>query len=215
MAPSPSTKSVSSLKDANSKTLFALLVLNVAVFYVMAQTQGIGYGDWLKLATGWMVALPAGVGVAVTALLNSVVSGDTKARLVFWRWHHPLPGSEAFTRHGPSDARVNMAALEKKHGPLPTAPKAQNILWYRLYKRVSDAPSVEQAHRQFLLARDFAFMALVMLAVLGTAAFFFFIKPISAAGIYVLLLVIQWAIATRAANVGGHRFVTNVLAQNA
>jgi len=162
----------------------------------------------------WMSALPAGVGIALTGLLNSSVSSNTKARLVFWRWHNPLPGSEAFTRHGPSDHRVDMAALAAKHGPLPTDPKGQNVLWYCIFKSVSKEPPVEQAHRHFLFARDFAFMALVMLLLLGVAAAIF-VRPISTAEIYVLLLVIQWGIATRAANVGGHRFVTNVLAEHA
>jgi len=204
--------STSSLKDRNLRALYSLLALNIAAFYVIAHLDAISAGDWPKLASGWMAALPAGVGVALTGLLNSLASSDTKARLVFWRWHNPLPGSEAFTRHGPKDHRVDMAALAAKHGPLPTDPKAQNVLWYRLFKSVSTEPSVEQAHRQFLLARDFAFMALVMVVMLGTAAAFF-IRPISTTEIYILLLVIQWAIATRAANVGGHRFVTNVLAQ--
>jgi hypothetical protein len=210
MAP---TTAASSLKDGNSKTLFALLALNVAAFFLVSHASAISIGDWAKLATGWMTALPAGVGVAVTGLLNSLVSSNTKARLVFWRWNNPLPGSEAFTHHGPNDYRVDMAALAAKHGPLPTDPKQQNVLWYRIFKSVSKEPSVEQAHRHFLFARDFAFMALVMLLVLGIAAAIF-IHPISTTEIYVLLLAIQWGIATRAANVGGHRFVTNVLAQN-
>jgi hypothetical protein len=208
------TNAAPSLKDGNSKTLLALLAFNVAGFYLLAHAQAITLGDWAKLATGWMSVLPAGVGVAVTGLVNSLVSSDTKARLVFWRWHNPLPGSEAFTRHGPKDHRVDMAALSAQHGPLPTDPKSQNILWYRLFKSVAAESSVEQAHRQFLFARDFAFMALVMLVVLGIAAAIF-IRPILTAEVYALLLVIQWCIATRAANVGGHRFVTNVLAQNA
>ncbi len=206
--------STSSLKDRNLRSLYSLLALNICAFFVLAHLEAITTGDWPKLANGWMAALPAGVGVALTGLLNSQVSSDTKTRLVFWRWHNPLPGSEAFTRRGPKDHRVDMAALTATYGPLPTAPKDQNVLWYRLFKSVSNQPSVEQAHRQFLFARDFAFMALVMLALLGAAAPFF-IRPISNAGIYDLLLVIQWAIATRAANVGGHRFVNNVLAQAA
>jgi hypothetical protein len=201
-----------SLKDRNARALYSLLAFNVAAFYALAHLDAIAAGDWAKVASGWTAMLPSGVGVALTGLLNNLISSDTKAKLVFWRWHDPLPGSEAFTRHGPKDHRVDMAALAAQHGPLPTDPKGQNILWYRLFKSVSTEPSVEQAHRLYLLARDYAFMALVMVVVLGTAAAIF-IRPIFTAEIYVLLLVIQWGITTRAANVGGHRFVTNVLAQ--
>jgi len=203
-----------SLKDRNARNLYMLLAANIAGFYLIAHSDAIGAGDWAKLATGWITAIPAGVGVALTGLLNSLVSSDTKARLVFWRWHHPLPGSAAFTRHGPNDSRVDMAALAAKHGPLPAAPKEQNVLWYRLYRGVSNEPAVEQAQRHFLFARDFAFMSLIMLVILGITAAFF-IRPALTAEFYILLLMVQWGIATRAANVGGHRFVTNVLAQSA
>jgi hypothetical protein len=134
--------------------------------------------------------------------------------LVFWHWRNPLPGCEAFSRHGPNDHRVDMAALASKHGPLPTSPKDQNVLWYRLYRETRTEPSIEHAQRHFLLARDFAFMSLLMLVILGIAAAIF-IHPASTATIYVLLLMVQWGVATRAANVGGHRFVTNVLALSA
>lgn len=209
-----SAPSTSSLKDRNLRALYSLLALNIAAFFALAHLEAIRTGDWPKLASGWMAVLPVGVGVALTALLNSLVTADTKARLVFWRWENPLPGGEAFTRHGPNDNSVNMDALAAKHGPLPTDPTAQNKLWFRIFKSVSSEPAVAQAHRLYLLARDHSVMALAMVVILGIAAAFF-IRPISTAGIYVLLLVIQWAIATRAANVGGHRFVNNVLAHNA
>jgi hypothetical protein len=208
------SETATSFKDENAKTLFALAALNVVAFYLAAHAQAVSYGDWARLATGWMAALPAGVGVAVTGLLNNLADSETKARLVFWRWHNPLPGSEAFTRHGPNDSRVDMNALASRHGPLPNDPSAQNKLWYRIFKSVSTEPSVEQAHRQFLFARDYAFMALVLLVVLGIAATIF-LPPNSTTSIYALLLVVQWGVATRAANVNGRRFVTNVLAQNA
>jgi len=201
-----------SLKDANAGALLAVLALNVAAFYLLQKSSAIGAGDWMKLATGWLAALPAGVGVALVGILNAQVSADMKARLVFWRWQNPLPGSQAFTRHGRNDPRVDMAALEAKHGPLPTDPKAQNALWYKMYRAVADEPAVTQAHRQFLFARDYTFVALAILVVLGATAFKF-IHPISTAEIYALLLMVQWGLATRAANLSGHRFVSTVLAQ--
>lgn len=199
------------LKDANAGRLVGVLALNVAAFYLIEKAGVIGAGEWAKLATGWITALPAGAAVALTGILNAQVTSKTKARLVFWRWHNPLPGSAAFTRHGPQDPRVDMAALEAKHGPLPTEPKAQNILWYAMYRSVATAAPVAQAHRQFLFARDYAFMALVMLLTLGAAAAIF-IRPISTAGIYIGLLLVQWGAATNAANINGHRLVTSVLA---
>jgi hypothetical protein len=212
--PQMGTAPASSLKERNGKVLYALLAANIVAFFMFMHWDAIAAQDWGKLASSIMAAVPAGVGVALTGFLNALVSAETKARLVFWRWHNPLPGSRAFSRHGPKSHRVDMAALTAKFGPLPTDAKAQNLLWYRLFKGVSGEPSVEHAHRQFLLARDFAFMALLMLVILGGLALWF-ITPIGHFGLYLLLLVTQWAIAMRAANVGGRGFVTNVLAEHA
>jgi hypothetical protein len=199
------------LKEANASRLAAVLAVNVAAYYLSQKSGDLAAGEWAKLATGWISALPAGAAVALTGILNAQITSTAKARLVFWRWHNPLPGSEAFTQHGPNDPRVNMAALEAKHGPMPTDPKAQNILWYAMYRSVAGSAPVAQAHRQFLFARDYAFMALVMLLTLGVAAAIF-IRPSLTAGIYILILIIQWGAATNAANINGHRLVTSVLA---
>jgi hypothetical protein len=199
-----------SLKEKNAKSLLALLALNLAAFYFVENAMEISVTGWAALATGWLSALPAGAGIVVTAVLNGQVSADTKARLVFLRWRFPYPGSKAFSQYGPSDARVNMTALANTYGPLPSEPGAQNALWYKLYRTVADFTSIEQVHGEFLLARDYAFMALLLLAGLGTLSLATI--PLRTAAIYLALLLLQWAIAARAANVTGKRFVTCVLA---
>lgn len=201
-----------SLKDGNTKRLLAVLVINAAGFYIAEHTAAVTWEDWFKLATGWLSVLPAGVGVAFTGILNAQASNDMKARLVFWRWQHPYPGSRAFSHHGHADPRVDMAALEQEFGSLPTDPTAQNELWYRLYRAVRNTPEVLHVHQQFLFARDYSFMALVMLLLLGgTAAAQ--MRPLPTVIIYIALLIGQWLLTTRAANVTGHRFVTTVMAQ--
>jgi len=200
-----------SLKDANRTPLVIAAIVNAALFYCVVQTDAIVAGNWLALLRGWMVAVPAGAAVVLVGVLNAQVDSKNKARLVFWRWKNPMPGSEAFTRHGARDERVNLKAIRKTVGTLPTLPEEQNKLWYRLYQTVAAHPSVEQVHREFLFARDFACMAAVLIVTLGPIGFVL-IPSTKTAAIYLAVLIVEYLLATRAARVHGARFVTTVLA---
>jgi hypothetical protein len=202
-----------SLKDANASKLFALLAANVVFFYLFIHADLITTQNWSKLLGSWITVVPAGVGVALVGILNGQISSDMKARMVFLRWHFPYPGSRAFTDHGPQAMSVDMLALQRRYGSLPTDPKEQNILWYRLYHAVADLPAVAQAHRHFLFARDYAFMSSIMLLALGGSACVI-ARPATDLAIYITFLIVQWVLALNAANVGGRRLVTVVLAQN-
>jgi hypothetical protein len=68
--------------------------------------------------------------------LSGLLSHDIKAALVYWKLANVLPAHEAFTRHGPLDARVDMTTLKRDVGELPTIPAEQNRLWFKLYKAV-------------------------------------------------------------------------------
>ncbi|HEY2010581.1 MAG TPA: hypothetical protein VGH23_16450 [Rhizomicrobium sp.] len=202
------------LKEANAAKLYGLLAFNIAIFYLATHADLISARAWAKLLAGWPALAVGGVGVALVSILNGQISSDTKAKLVFLRRHNPYPGSRAFTEFGPKDMAVDMAALEKRYGPLPYAPKDQNVLWYRMYRAVAGLPGVAQAHRHFLFSRDYSFMSLLMLVVLGALALVM-MRPWSSVLFYLPMLMAQWALATNAANIGGHRLVTVVLAQNA
>ena len=153
---------------------------------------------------------PAGATLVLVGLLNAQLSDQTKARLVFWRWSNPLPGSKAFTKWGPSDDRIDMGAIDRRFGSLPKDPVQQNKLWYRLYRTVADETAVLQVHREFLLARDIACLALIMAIVLVPSAFL--LMPPATAVIYTCVLFGEYLFATRAARVHGARFVCTVLA---
>lgn len=126
-------------------------------------------------------------------------------------WKHPLPGCRAFSRHAHADSRVDIAALERAHGPLPEGPREQNALWYRLYKSVESEAAVVQVHRAFLFARDYACLALMMTIVLGGAALFQ-VPSTGARLAYVGILALQFVLSGQAARNHGNRFVTTVLA---
>jgi hypothetical protein len=200
-----------SLKGQNSAGLYALMAANLAVFYGAVQHGTILQGNWAEAARNLGEAIPAGVGLALTGVLNAQLSPEAKARIVFLRWRDPLPGCEAFTRHAKRDPRVDLAALESVCGTLPTTAREQNALWYKLYKSVGSDPSVTQVHRAFLFARDYACLALFACLVLGVAGFLQ-ISSRRTALIYLAVLVSQFLLARRAARNHGVRFVTTVLA---
>ena len=73
-----------------------------------------------------------------------------------FRWRNALPGHRAFSRLVKKDSRIDEEKPKLKLGELPEEPKSQNSLWYSLYKKCSDAITVSEAHKTFLLARDLA-----------------------------------------------------------
>jgi hypothetical protein len=200
-----------SLKGQNSAGLYALMAANLALFYGAVQHDVVLQGNWAQVARDLSQAIPAGIGLALTGVLNAQLSPETKARIVFLRWRNPLPGCEAFTKHAQGDPRVDLTALESVCGTLPTTPREQNALWYKLYKSVGSDPSVTQAHRAFLFARDYACLALFACVVLGVAGVLQ-IPSGRTALIYLAVLIGQFLLARRAARNHGVRFVTTVLA---
>jgi hypothetical protein len=181
-----------SLKDATRKSLLVVMIANLAIFYAALKTNALFGGDLLALTTDWLSALPAGFGVIITGILNAQLGSEAKARIVFWRWHDPLPGCQAFSHHASTDPRVDVATIGRLHGPLPSDPKQQNALWYRLYQTVRDDPAVTQVHRHFLFTRDYACLAFTFLIILGPLGFIQ-IASTRTATLYFVLLVGQYA----------------------
>jgi hypothetical protein len=187
------------------------MVANLGFFYMVVQNNAILTGRWFDLFRNASVALPAGIGLVLTGVLNAQLSAEMKSRIVFMRWRNPLPGCEAFSRHAKGDMRIDLSAIERLCGPLPVKPREQNALWYRLYKSLDSDPSVAQVHRSFLFTRDYACLALMLAVVLGLIGFFQ-IPSMGIAVFYFFVLVLQFLGASQAARNHGKRFVTTVLA---
>ena len=208
------SKLAARLKRSNAPGLFALTAVNGLLFYAFSFGDSTDLTSWPILVDDMNVAIPAGVGTAVTGLVNSQLSSRMKARLVFLRWANPLPGCQAFTRHLHDDPRIDVQALEQVHGTLPSEPEAQNRTWYRLYLAHEDAPAVRDVHAAFLFARDYASMVVIMLFVLGLLGLLL-MPGLGPAFLFIAILVIQWLLAVRAARDRGTRLVTTVLAKEA
>lgn len=200
-----------SLKGENTRRLLTVIAGNLAAFYVLLLGEAVRISDLASLDYRIDDAIPAGLGLAVISVLNAQLSADAKARIVFLRWNNPLPGSRAFSSLAASDSRVDMVALRRSHGPLPSDPRQKNGLWYKLYKSVDTVPGVHQAHREYLFTRDYASLALMIAPLLGIVGYMQ-VASIMSVVVYVGVLVAQYVLASRAARTHGRRLVTTVLA---
>jgi hypothetical protein len=191
--------------------LAGFYAINALAFVALVFGDGALPAGWTDITAPWKAVLPAGIGVLLVGLLNSQLSAETKAKLVFHRRTHALPGHRAFSQLGPADSRVNMERLRKTIKPWPTAPKAQNDRWYAMYRGMRDDPAIAGLHNDFLLFRDCAAAAWCALVILPPLAFWLaeHWPPIV---IYTLGMIIQVLLTTRAAVDRGERLVTTVMA---
>jgi hypothetical protein len=206
-----------SLNEQNMPGLLALTGLNLAVFAVLASIEASKLTGWTK---AWALLLPAGIGLAMIRVVNGQFNSRQKAFLVFWKWTHQYPASEAFTVHVPNDERLaGMTDLADKLG-LPALPGTagasadpanQESVWYGIYRSVETAPQVSQANRNFLFTRDYAAISFLMMVLLGIAGLFV-ISPLRAAVFYLVGLVIQYLLVRHAACNYGVELVTNAIA---
>src|SRR5437870_5022806 len=111
------------LKDGTRLMLYIVMLANLSVFYTIVQHNAIATGNWVDLFRNSSSALPAGIGLILTGILNAQLSADMKSRIIFMRWSNPLPGCEAFSRHAKQDQRIDIAALQRLCGRLPEDPR--------------------------------------------------------------------------------------------
>ena len=155
-----------------------------------------------------MVAVIAPIG---TFILSGLLSADAKDRLVYWRYRDPLPGSRAFSKHLPKEARADPDRLIERWGPLPHGASEQNRLWYNIYKHVESEVRVLEAHRAWLLSRDLTGYAVLFLPFLGIPALIMD-TPKTVVVWYLSALLAQYLLMMTAARTYGKRFVRTVLA---
>jgi hypothetical protein len=194
------------LKAANMKWLAGLAAFDIAVVLFFVAPDLIDASMLALLRAGSATALPV-----LVLLFTGLLSHEAKARLVFWKIVNPLPGSAAFTKHAPADARIDMKALAKNVGALPTEPGEQNKRWYKLYRQVDSDAAVTEAHKLYLMYRDMAAMSLLLIPLMPTALWYAGAAPANrrvAGGLFAP----QYVLCAINARHSGARFVCNVLA---
>lgn len=194
-------------KSIKSQILPSLVAVLVADALIVAIVAGFIDSDWFSMANAKRAGSAAILPVLVLILVN-VVPAAWRDRLGHLRWTSPLPGNRAFTEYGPQDDRIDMAALERSHGPLPTIGREQNTLWYRLYKEVGSEASVVESQKRYLLFRDLATMSLMLFLASPSLAIPF---DWQVAGWAALIFVLQTALCAVTSRNTGIRFVANVL----
>jgi hypothetical protein len=190
-----------SLKAQNTGWLWSVTGLDATLLLALQQSA---VSTGLPLRAALTSAAPV-----IVLLLTSILPSEIKAILVFWRWHDVLPSHRAYSLHALRDSRIDMEALTKNVGELPTAPRNQSSHWYKLYKAVETDVIVSTAHRHFLLFRDLASMSLLLALVAPLALWFVSRQLAVPAG---ALFAVQYAASAIAARHNGTRMVTNVLA---
>ncbi|NJL38479.1 MAG: hypothetical protein HC840_06020 [Leptolyngbyaceae cyanobacterium RM2_2_4] len=201
------------LKQQNSLQIGAYVVINVLVFWGLANGIGINFQssnslpEQLFTSALWSIIIGT-----LTTILSGQMNQDFKYFLIFWRLKDRLPACRAFSYFMNQDPRIDPKAIEAKLTTIPTDPTEQNRTWYKIYKRHQDKNSVIDAHKNFLLTREVTGLSFLFLITLGSASFFFF--PSWKLSIFYLIgLLVLFLLASQAGRNYGARFVTNVLAE--
>ena len=200
-----------SLKDINRPLLGLVLLANISVYLTVLSGQ-LAIDAWVETLKSIEMVLATGVSI-LAGVLNGQIGHANKARLVFWKWSNPLPGSRAFTKYVSTDSRIDIDALLALRNPLPTKPEEQNSLWFKWYLEYREEASIRQVHREYLFSRDYTCLSLVFLVCITPIAFW----QLSNTGIATVYAVglLQYFVVRRAARNHGERFVTSVLAHKA
>src|SRR5579859_4799602 len=116
------------LKSKNAPYLWSFIGVNLAIFWsllVNKQFTGVSVEDFWShiIAKDGIVAVCIPI---ATIVLIGILDDTSKARLVFWRLRHPLPGCRVFTELVKTDPRIDVLALKERYGELPRKPHAQN-----------------------------------------------------------------------------------------
>jgi hypothetical protein len=197
------------LKAFNGLQLWAFLLTNafiiLLIFYTPFLNQIVeNYRELLKLRFILPIFSPL-----ILFVVGGLLSSNQKAILVFWKMKNYYPGCEAFSKHGRKDLRIDMGRLEELY-TLPSDPKGQNSLWFKIYRKYSSETSVLKSHKDFLLARDMAAISFLFIILLGIPSLFIGLPLLK--WIYMGILLVQYLTMVLLARHFGKRFVVNVLA---
>ena len=202
------------LKGKNVVYLWSFIGVNLAIFLSLIVSRQFATSSidhfWQRVTTKDGIIAASIPLLAI--VLTGVLSDAGKARLVFWRWHNPLPGCRVFTELVNTDPRIDVPALRMKHGDFPQDPREQNALWYRLYKGHKTIPLVWEAHKIYLLTRDMTTIAAVFAVVFSIGLLVASVSR-TVLLLYVGVLVAQYILVASAARNYGNRFVLNVLCE--
>lgn len=201
-----------SLKDGNKPLLVVYLGahgLALALAFLgwpssIDHLKEIAGTEWAKAAIPLMITL-------VVTFMNRLGNDPVKLALVFWRVKHALPGCRAFSEFAPGNPRINMRQLKAAvGGEFPTDPDEQNRAWYRLYQQVRESPSIEDAHKEYLLFRDMIWLTVP--TVILCQVFLLYVRHFRMAAVHLMACAGIYLLARMAAILAANSLVRSVLA---
>ena len=200
------------LKDSYKSRLYIWVAMNVALFWALVIIRHDFSMSWTLLSS---ISIKDGIIGLITPIgafvLDGLLSADAKARVAYWRYTHPLPGSRAFSEHLEKETRADPDRLVQQWGVFPDDPAEQNRLWYKIYRSVDSELRVHESHRAWLLARDLTGYSALFLFFLGIPAVVMD-STRDVAVWYLIALLAQYLLIMMAARNYGIRFVRTVLA---
>ena len=201
-----------SLKEQNNLSIWIIVAVNSLVLYTILHTGAMRLDGFAGIFRQAQTLVPVGIASIIATVLNALPSTELKASLVYWRRKHALPGHRAFSVYASRDTRIDTRRLAKMfQEKLPSDPVGQNSAWYKMYKTVRNDIVVVQAHKTFLLLRDYTALSAFFLVGFGIWALVA-LNFDSVALTYLGLLAAQFLVVRQAAYNAGIRMVTNVLA---
>ncbi|GJL98759.1 MAG: hypothetical protein ACRBBJ_11800 [Rhodomicrobiaceae bacterium] len=199
------------LKFLNNIYLLAILGMNLVIYFAILNFKHLNSDLLLVIINNLFNFIPVGLGLACILIVNGIIDPQNKSRMVTWRWKYPLPGHYAFSIYSKNDPRIDEILLRKNLKNIPRNENKQNALWYSLYQSLSNEVAVQQAHKDYLLARDYTSLALLLILTLGVLSFWQFEKYFFILN-YLFFLLFQYLLVRKVALNYGERFVTTVLA---
>lgn len=197
------------LKALNVPVLGSILFINTA--FSLAIVEGGSISNALESIVSLEADFVApATGVIISGLVTNQLSALSKARIVFLRWRNPLPGSRAFSEIMHRDDRINVASLKGSLQEIPLTPEFQNAEWYKIFRSLQSDATVAQAHRSYLLYRDWCILCLAIW--IGAGVYIAHTATAKLAITYSVIMFVQFLFARNAAANSGNRLVSTVLA---
>ena len=118
-----------------------------------------------------------------------------------------MPGFRAFSKYGKQDARIDLDRLKAKYPEINTKLFDENKLWYKIYQKHQEAPSVLDAQKNYLFTRDITILSIYFIAI---SLFIEFYLAIDLKSLYLFFLIEYFVLVLSCRNYAV-KFVTNVL----
>ena len=201
-----------SIKKENIPILSAYVIWCSVLFFVFNLSDGVSWS--LIIEEFKSINIKSSVLVVMMPLIiivtNGLLSSETKAKIVFLRLEHSLPGHRVFSKYIKKDSRIDIDKLKDLVGDLPTDPIEQNKLWYRLYKKNENSSLIYESHKSFILTRDLAIFSLLF--IIGSIIYFIIVKWNASSTKLILIYIVQLILLIISVNNYGKRFACNVIA---